>query len=190
VNPENINLKFIGVSPLLMHNGRLADPLDASTMQLAAVTGKRKKTRADHERIAQLEWYGALWLDGLRPCLPCEAVEAAFADGAKTRNKGPTARSGLVVNAPAMLHYEGPDNLEDLWADETFRLRSGVRVRNARTMRTRPRFPGWSANVTASYLPTLLDRAEVLEFFRIAGSLGIGDWRPRYGKFIVEELAM
>jgi hypothetical protein len=190
MNPENINLKFIGVSPLLMHNGRLADPLDASTMQLAAVTGKRKKTRADHERIAQLEWYGALWLDGLRPCLPCEAVEAAFADGAKTRNKGPTARSGLVVNAPAMLHYEGPDNLEDLWADETFRLRSGVRVRNARTMRTRPRFPGWSANVTASYLPTLLDRAEVLEFFRIAGSLGIGDWRPRYGKFIVEELAM
>jgi hypothetical protein len=89
-----------------------------------------------------------------------------------------------------LLHYEGPDNLKELWADENFRLRSGVRVRNARTMRTRPRFPSWSANVTASFLPTLLDRAEVVEFFRIAGSLGIGDWRPRYGKFIVEELAM
>jgi hypothetical protein len=190
MNPENINLKFIGVSPLLMHNGRLADPLDPNTMRLAAVTGKRRKTRADHERIAELEWYGALWLDGLRPCLPCESLEAAFTDGAKTRNKGPTARSGLVVNTPALLHYEGPDNLKELWADENFRLRSGVRVRNARTMRTRPRFPSWSANVTASFLPTLLDRAEVVEFFRIAGSLGIGDWRPRYGKIIVEELAM
>jgi hypothetical protein len=190
MNPENINLKFIGVSPLLMHNGRLADPLDPNTMALAAVTGKRKKTRADHERIAELEWYGGLWLDGLRPCLPCEAIEATFTDGAQTRNKGPTARAGLVVNTPALLHYEGPDSLEDLWADEKFRLRTGVRVRNARTMRTRPRFPTWSAQVTASFLPTLLDRAEVVEFFRIAGSLGVGDWRPRYGKFIVEESAV
>ena len=190
MNPQDIHLKFIGVSPLLMHNGRLADPLDPNTMQLAAVTSKRKKTRADHERIAELEWYGGLWLDGMRPCLPCESLEAAFTDGAQTRNKGATARSGLVVNTPALLHYDGPDKLEDLWADETFRLRSGVRVRNARTMRTRPRFPGWSANVTASFLPTVLDRTEVIEFFRIAGSLGIGDWRPRYGKFIVEELTM
>jgi hypothetical protein len=173
-----------------MHAGRLADPLDPHSMQLAAVTGKRRKTRADHERIAELEWYGGLWLDGLRPCLPCESLEAVFTDGAKTRNKGPAARGGLVVNTPALLDYDGPENLEELWADDTFRLRSGVRVRNARTMRTRPRFPTWSANVTASFLPTLLDRVEVIEFFRIGGALGIGDWRPRYGKFTVEELAV
>ena len=190
MSPENIHLKFVGICPLLMHSGRLADPLDPSTMALAAVTGKRKKTRADHERIAELEWYGSLWLDGLRPCLPCEAIEATFADGAQTRNKGSVARAGLVVNSPARLDYEGPDSLEDLWTDEKFRLRTGVRVRNSRTMRTRPRFPVWSAHVTASFLPTLLDRTEVVEFFRIAGSLGVGDWRPRYGKFIVEESAV
>jgi hypothetical protein len=34
-----------------------------------------------------------------------------------------------------------------------------------------------------------MNRSEVLEYFRIAGALGIGDWRPRYGKFLVEETA-
>jgi hypothetical protein len=49
-------------------------------------------------------------------------------------------------------------------------------------------FPvGWSADVTASFLPTLLDRSEVLEIFQIAGAqVGIGDWRPRYGRYKAE----
>jgi len=187
MNAETIQLTFTGVSPLLMHCGRLADPLDPHAIALAAVTSKRMKTQADHGRIAELEWHGSLWTHGNRPCLPCEAIEAAFTDGAKTRKRGSAARAGLVVNTPALLEYEGPDELSELWANKAFRLRAGVRVRDSRTMRTRPRFPRWSANVTAMFLPTLLNRTEVVEYFRIAGALGIGDWRPRYGKFTVEE---
>lgn len=188
MNPEEIHLTFTGVSPLLMHSGRMADPLDPQAIALAAVTSKRIKTLADHERIAELEWHGSLWLDGMRPCLPCEAIEAAFTDGAKTRKKGMAARAGLVVNTSALLEYEGPQEISELWDDRNFRLRAGVRVRDARTMRTRPRFPNWRADVTAHFLPTVLNRADVLDYFRIAGALvGIGDWRPRYGKFTVEE---
>jgi hypothetical protein len=33
-----------------------------------------------------------------------------------------------------------------------------------------------------------MNRSDVLDYFRIAGALGIGDWRPRYGKFLVEEV--
>jgi hypothetical protein len=29
---------------------------------LAAITSKAVRTEADHERIAQLEWHGGLWL--------------------------------------------------------------------------------------------------------------------------------
>lgn len=184
---ETIHLTFEGVCPLLMHSGRLADPLDDIAIALAAVTSKRPKTRSDHKRIAELEWHGSLWLYGGRPCIPPEAIEAAFVGGAKTRKKGLVARAGLVVNDPAILDYDGPSDVKKLFKDSSFRLRSLVRVRDSRTIRTRPRFPLWKVNVSATFLPSLLNRDEVLEYFRIAGSFGIGDWRPRYGKFVVQE---
>jgi hypothetical protein len=85
------------------------------------------------------------------------------------------ARAGLIVTEPAMIDYDGPSDMRELFKDANFRLRALVRVRDARTVRTRPRFARWSANVSASFLPSLLNRSEVLEYFRIAGALGIGD---------------
>lgn len=187
MSAETVNLTFVGMCPLLMHSGRLADPLDPLAIELAAVTSKRPKTQSDHKRIAELEWHGSLWLHGGQPCIPPEAIEAAFVGGAKTRKKGPAARAGFAVNEPAMIEYDGPSDMAELWDNASFRLRAIVRVRDARTIRTRPRFPRWSANVSASFLPSLLNRSEVIEYFHIAGALGIGDWRPRYGKFIVHE---
>jgi hypothetical protein len=186
---ERISLRLIGVRPLLMHNGCLADPLDPQAIDLASFTGKRAKTRADHEMIAELEWHGSLWLHGSRPCLPEHVLESVFVDGAKFKRKGRAAAAGFEVMGPAVIAYEGPQDLPSLWKDPEFRKRAGVRVRDAKTMRTRPRFPAWSADMTAMFLPSLLDRREVIEFFRISGALvGVGDWRPKFGKFTVEEI--
>jgi hypothetical protein len=169
-----------------MHNGALADPLDERAISLAAITGKRLKTRADHEEISRREWYGGLWLYDKLPCLPQEAIEAAFIKGALTRKRGDAAKAGFVANAPAMLAYDGPTDLDELWQNENFRLRKGVRVLKARTMRTRPRFPEWSAVISATFLTTELNRSEVVDFMKIAGAMrGIGDWRPKYGRFEV-----
>ena len=190
MSADTINLTFVGMTPLLMHAGRLADPLDEIAIELAAITSKRPKTQSDYKRIAELEWGGCLWLHGGKPCIPPEAIEKAFVDGAKTRNKGKVARAALSATQPAMLNYDGPSDVSELRNDLNFRLRAMVRVRDARTIRTRPRFPKWSANVSVSFLPSLLNRAQVIEYFHIAGALGIGDWRPRYGKFILQERAL
>ena len=53
---ETIEIPVKGLCPLLMHNGALADPLDERSISLAAITGKRLKTRADHEEIARLAY--------------------------------------------------------------------------------------------------------------------------------------
>jgi hypothetical protein len=183
---ETIEISIRGLCPMLMHNGALADPLDERTISLAAITGKRVKTRADHEEIARREWYGGLWLTDKLPCLPQEAIEATFVQGAKTRKKGDAAKAGFVANEPAMLVYDGPTDLAELWDDARFRLRKGVRVHRARPMRTRPRFPEWSAVISATFLTTELNRSEVVDFMKIAGATrGIGDWRPKYGRFEV-----
>lgn len=184
---EGIRFRLIGTKRLLMHCGRLADPLDPASRALARLTGKRQKTIADHEEIARVEWNGGLWLDGGRPCIPCEALMASFVGAARTRKRGDEARAGLVVEKNAILKYDGPEDLDELWTNPSFRLRTGVRVRGSRTMRTRPAFADWSVEFTARFLPTLLDRVEVVDTFKVAGFFrGIGDWRPVNGTYAVE----
>lgn len=184
---ETIRLRLVGERPLLMHCGRLADPLDPITIELSKITQKRDKTRADYEEIGRIEWFGGLWLDDSRPCITAEALEATFIGGARTKRKGRHAEAGFFVEAPARLKYEGPSDVNDLWKDEQFRFRAGVSVNSSRTMRTRPRFPEWSVEFNATFFPSLLNRSDVIDIFRISGFReGLGDWRPRFGRFAVE----
>lgn len=40
------------------------------------------------------------------------------------------------------------------------------------------------------YLPSLLDRGDIVEFYRMAGLFGLGDFSPEYGRFQVEEVSL
>jgi hypothetical protein len=50
-------------------------------------------------------------------------------------------------------------------------------------------FPNWSAEIEVRYNPSLLNANEVKDFLVAAGELeGIGDWRPRFGRFEVAQV--
>lgn len=184
---EPIQLRITGSKRLIMHCGRLADPLDPITKDLFRLTSKRFKTEADHEEISRVEWFGSLWLHEGEPCIPAEALTATFVEAAKSRKRGPQAKAGLVVEQHARLKFRGPTDVDELWKDARFRLRVGVNVKGSRTMRTRPVFSDWSVDFTAHFLPTLLDRDEVVETYAVAGFLkGLGDWRPQNGTYSVK----
>lgn len=190
MNAESITLRLEGTRRLIMHAGRLSDPLDPVTKNLAKLTSKRMKTEADHELIGKAEWFGGLWLDAGEPCVTAEALMATFVGAARSRRRGPQASAGLIVGRHARLEYDGPRQPEALWELERFRLRVPVRVGSARMVRTRPCFDDWSVEFTASYLPTLLNRDEVIETFAIAGfTKALGDWRPQNGTFSVTVVA-
>jgi hypothetical protein len=56
-------------------------------------------------------------------------------------------------------------------------------------MRTRPLFPEWRAEVEVKFLSSLVDAEAVEGWFKLGGELlGIGDFRPRHGRFSVERL--
>ena len=57
-------------------------------------------------------------------------------------------------------------------------------------MCTRPRFNNWHVVIDVEFLPSLLGtRTQVIEIFEIAGLReGLGDWRPKFGKFSVTKL--
>jgi hypothetical protein len=53
-------------------------------------------------------------------------------------------------------------------------------------MRTRPRFDNWSCKVRIEFAPSLLNESEVRDIAETVGmTVGLGDWRPRFGRFIV-----
>ncbi len=189
---EHISLRLIGVGPMLMRNSRLGDPLDHYAKALAAVTKKSLKTEADHLRISELEFYGSLYLHHGAPCLPQNMVKSVCVDGAKKSNMGETTKAAFRAEGAALLQYDGPKTAAELWADKRFQHRAVVRIRSrgSLTVRTRPLFDGWSVVVHGTYLPSLLNRENIIEFYRMAGLFGLGDFTPEYGRFQVEEVSL
>ena len=176
--------RIIGQSPLIMHNCRTADPLDAFARQMKEITSKRDRTDADLEQLAKLEFLAGLYVENGRPVIPGVVIEAALVQAARKSRNGQQARAGLFCQGNFLLEYEGPTEPEQLWADPSFRLVAGVRVGQSRIMRTRPRFDDWAAEVEVRYQPDLLNPAGIDRFMEVAGSvIGIGDWRPRFGRF-------
>lgn len=184
-----MRLRLVGAAPLLMRSGQMADPLNPIVKSLQRLTRKRDKTDADHEAISHLDWVGGLWTDGGYPCVPGEAVEAAFIRAARTKRLGRIAGAGVICPGNPRLEYSGPTDVEALWANPQFQLRVPVQVMGKRTMRTRARFERWAAVVDIEFLPSLLNPEQVVEILRIAGDqVGLGDWRPKFGRFRVESL--
>jgi hypothetical protein len=154
------------------------------------IAGKRHKTEADLEELARLEWHGSLYVSAGQVCIPGELMEAHLVEAARKLRKGQQAKAGLFCDGTFALDYEGPRDLDALWQEARFRLATGVRVQRSRLIRTRPMFPSWSLGVEVLYNPSQLNRSEIEEFFRIGGEqIGLGDWRPRFGRYVVEAKA-
>lgn len=183
---EKLSFRIQGVSPLVMHNGQLADPLNKWAKDLSKISSKKPKTEADHAEMARLEWHGSLYLHDGKPCIPGELIEAAMIEGARKTKRGKLATAGILCAGNYLLEYDGPDNVKELWEDERFRQRVGVRIQRVRVMRTRPTFPEWAANIEMEYMPTVLNKGDIGDILKTVGQIiGIGDWRPRFGRFEV-----
>lgn len=179
--------KLTGVGSMLMHNGGLANPLDEYAKEIKKISAKRSKTDADYEEMARLEFMGGLYINGHGPAVPSYVVEATIRDGAKKNREGKTAQSGIIVEEDVILEYDGPRTGDELWNDKRFRNSALVRVGQARVVRTRPQFNNWSATLRVSYEDTVVNARQLDEWMFAAGSLvGIGDWRPKHGRFHVE----
>lgn len=177
------------VCPILLHNGQTADQTNKFAKALKLISKKRVKTDADFEEMARIEFMAGLYMDKNGPVLPAENLTAMLIKAAKKRREGPAATSGMFVLEHARLEYEGPREADSLWADEQYRHVALVVVQRNRIARTRPIFHEWQAVVKVTYEDELVNESQLDEWFEIAGSqIGIGDWRPRFGRFIVEPL--
>lgn len=175
---------------LVMHNGQTADPLNPFSKAMKQISGKRKKTDADFEALADLEFRAGLYLDEQqRVIVPGRVIEAAIAMGAKKSKEGKQALSGLFVDTDAVLSYEGsPMSVDALVKSPTHRLAVPVRVSTSRIIRTRPHFKNWSAEFLCSVREDVANDRALKTWVEACGALvGLCDWRPRHGRFALDK---
>lgn len=182
-------LSITGTTALLMHNAQLCNPLNVTAKAMKTVSGKRKKTDDDHLEMARLEFLGGLYLDpDIGPFIPGENIQRCLVDAARITRDGVKVTRGVFIASDVNpLAYKGPRTASELWADENFRLMSAAKVQQSRIMRCRPIFREWRTEATGILDTSILDFADFKKIARTAGQLiGLGDWRPRYGRFTVD----
>jgi hypothetical protein len=183
--------KLTGVAPLLMSNGRKADPMWFRTKALKELTQQKKKTEELQMQIRELEWYAGLYeVDGV-VVLPSDMILSGIIGGAKKHKNGNEAKAGVFETDPFFpLQYAGPKkDLAALYADGRFVDCRGVAQNMKRIMRTRPIFRDWSVEVSVSFDDEVIEQLTIKQALDQCGMLiGFGDFRPRYGRFTVETL--
>lgn len=195
-NLPTVQIHLQGVSPLLCHNGQTADPRNTYAKAMKAVSSKRKKTDADFDELARLEWLAGLYRFGDELVIPDYVLESTMIAGAKKSKRGPQAKCGLFFTDHAVLEFDGKpeaindDTLAEMFAGGTFTHTVGVRVGMSKVMRTRPVFRNWSCAASVQYDPDVLNQRDLEEIAVDAGRLvGLGDWRPKHGRFNAEVVA-
>lgn len=179
------NYKLTGVSPLILHNGDLANPLNPIVKSQKKISGKRGKTEADLEELARLEFHGSLYTNGNGEIvLPAEVIEATINGGARKFKEGLVAKSGMVIMNHSKLIFDGPQDPVEMWKDGRFTFQKMVVVSRARILRTRPKFDDWSVEIEVTFEDTVCEESQIYKWIVKAGELvGCCDWRPRYGRF-------
>jgi hypothetical protein len=172
----------------MMHNVRLADPDEPIVKEIGQITAKKSQmTEADRHEVARLKFLGGLYYDPQSgPYLPAANIFKSLIDAARRTRRGKDVEAGVFWLADrAPLHYDGPRDPDKLWGDGRgpFVDRRMVTVNGSRVPGIRPVFAGWSAEISFEYDDTVLDLSALENYARLAGRIGIGDYRRFYGRY-------
>lgn len=187
----NFRVELTGTSPLLMHNPRMVDNEFEIKRQIAALTAKRKKTDDDIKAIERLEWYGGLYhenINGVETVVqPASKVRKCLVNTARIFKMGKQLeRAVSFAQLHVPLAYDGPRDIDAIFAEPRFHSRLSVGVNGKRVMRVRPQFFPWGMELTGVFVEDAGMNWEDLErIVELAGTVeGIGDNRVNgYGRF-------
>lgn len=181
----SVKLKIVGVSPLLMN-------------QFVMRSGKASGPRVGK---AQNEKESGLWRDKVywseeQKCvaLPSYMIEACFAQAAKMfksgkRTLGAQAKATVFIAEDEIPIICKGKRITELEENGQIQLdgRRAVVQRNA-VERFRPMLREWSMEFTVHLLePEVIDEKQLRAIAERAGRFnGLGDFRPRFGRFSVQ----
>lgn len=190
-----VRVTIAGLTPMIQHNIRLANPLDPYARRLKSLTSKRNKTDEDLALIMEVEARGAAYeTPEAYIGLPDAVMWGSIQSGAKDNKKGRHIGRALIydpVRVPALTIDGETDILVDdfLKREGTIDYRP-VRVQRAVVMRSRPIIYGeWQSTHEFELLTDVIQIDELQKFLDVAGRLhAVGDHRPQYGRYRTVEV--
>jgi hypothetical protein len=186
---KTYKIKFNHVTPLLMKSTRGVNPLDPLVKEQKSLTSLRKKTDDDIMRLMEIDYeLGAYYDDEVGFYIPAEMIEACIREGAKANRLGEKAKIAIFVNQEKIkLIHNGPTELMEAYETVDYKDIRIVTVNRAKITRCRPRFNRWALEFTVDLDTDIMNEDEFLTALDIAGrQKGLGDYRPRYGRFAVK----
>jgi len=197
---KELGFKLVGMTPLLMHDNKMANPLNAYTQYMKPLTAKRNKTDQDHMEIARIEWEAGLYLHDGEVAMPAENLEACFLRAAKRTKNGQKYQSGAMISEDWFpLDYKGKKikvkqngNIPNVELDpfyESFKHQGMVKIGTQQVLRTRPVFHDWSLVIMIIIDEQVFDERTMTSIIEDAGRfVGLCEKRPRLGRFTVEKI--
>jgi hypothetical protein len=183
-----VDVSVVGISPLIQHRYPLPD-FNSQTK------GGKKSTGAVNYDD---EWKGYFYADGegkiYQPASHFDgALKKASVNFKVTGKRGKSYRDLISANVfvtPDMIYHEGfvvPEHL-DTDADKPLYIDyRPVVVQRARVARARPTFKtGWKLSFQLEVIDDEVPAEVLQDILALAGkTVGIGDFRPRFGRFNV-----
>lgn len=162
-----------GVAPILF-NRPYTEPSSTQTEEQRRATAARERVYRGDQGL-----YIPAWTFKKMLC-----VDGATRAGLKIKRTGLSKflLAGLFLDADPLFGVEEADGLNEVWGRVPPRTGAMVKI-------WRPQLnTGWHLRFAFSILDELIDEAQVRTALETAGlKVGLGGWRPEYGRFIVRE---
>ena len=193
---NSIKVKFTGISPLLQNNPQTVDPFNKYSKIKKPLTAKRTKTDEDIQKIRDIEVESKVFFDDeLGIYIPTRWVMAAIAKNSHAIAKIAKAKvrgAVFTTHEKAKLTYSGMrkvKEINDIVNNETFITTLILPQQQIRLAKNFPIFHEWSFETELEYDDTILDRAELVAILEYSAKYGgFGDFRPTYGRALLEVL--
>jgi hypothetical protein len=192
-------LEMEGITPLMVHNGQLADPMNPYVRAMKELTGKRKKSEEDIALLARIEWQGSLYMQNGSIVMSNESIEACLNSGARIHKLGKVIKGRVLAFATAeetdpsvspiiefgMKNGGFGTDIPDGSLDKVYikcRDYRSVKVGTARVMRCRPVFATWRI-LCGLEVREGINLADFHMVVDAAQREGLCEYRPKYGQF-------
>jgi hypothetical protein len=187
---KTFKARLIGDSPFIMHSCAGLDAFNPLRREIKKLTDKKKKTDDDLLEIKRIEWHMGLYLDEKdEPCVPADMILANLIQGARKAKLGKQAQAAVFEARPFFrLEYEGPRVPGELYKNPRFVDYRPVRNQQNRVMRSRPIFRSWAVAIELMFDESIFDPDSLHQAVAVGGEqIGIGDYRPRFGRFHIDK---
>lgn len=202
---QTIKVTIKGIAPILLHNGELVDPRNPFTKEIDAAQKTYKKAKSDSsfEALAKLEWLGGCYTetpivfnrDGNKVGVENDPAIGINGDmlerciiKAAGRKEVAAFKAGLICEGFFPMLVSGKKmTVKRGFGERAYSFTRPAKIGASKIMRTRPRFDDWTVDCLVTFNEDLISERDVTDALKRAGStIGIGDWRPRFGRFQVQ----